>query len=191
MGRKYEKHIYTLVFVGVMAALVFVANYIKINIPTPMGDTRLKVANAICLLCGMMFGGVYGGLASGIGTCLYDLVNGYADSALYSFVAFFIMAAVCGFLSHTGGEKGENVKRNIPAAIAGALTYFVIYSARTIFLKGMIEKGLPFDGALIAASTSMITSFINVIIAVVLSNILALPVIKALRRTRLLSRMEG
>ena len=121
----------------------------------------------------------------------YDLVNGYADSALYSFVAFFIMAAVCGFLSHTGGEKGENVKRNIPAAIAGALTYFVIYSARTIFLKGMIEKGLPFDGALIAASTSMITSFINVIIAVVLSNIIALPVIKALRRTGLLSRMEG
>lgn len=191
MGRKYEKHIYTLVFVGVMAALVFVANYIKINIPTPMGETRLKIANAICLLCGMMFGGVYGGLASGIGTCLYDLVNGYADSALYSFVAFFIMAAVCGFISHAGGAKGESVKRNIPSAIAGALTYFVIYAARTIFLKSMIEKGLPFDGAIVASATSLITSFINVIIAVVLSNVIALPVIKALRKARLLDKMEA
>lgn len=191
MGRKYEKQLYTLVFVGVMAALVFVANYIKINIPTPMGDTRLKVANAICLLCGMMFGGLYGGLASGIGTCLYDLVNGYADSALYSFVAFFIMAAVCGVIAHAGGAQGERLKRNISAAIAGALTYFVIYCARTIFLKGMFEKGLPLDGAILAASTSMITSFINVIIAVVLSNIIALPVIRALRQARLLDKMEG
>lgn len=191
MRNKYERHIYTLVFVAVMAALVFVTNYIKINIPTPVGDTRLKIANAICLLCGMLFGGVYGGLASGIGTCLYDLLNGYASSALYSFVSFFIMAAVCGFISHGRGAKGMNLKRDIVAAIAGALTYFVIYSARTIFVKGMFEKGLPFDGALILASTSMITSFINVIIAVVLSNVIVLPVIRALRKARLLQKMEA
>lgn len=191
MGRKYEKHIYTLVFVGVMAALVFVANYIKINIPTPMGETRLKIANAICLLCGMMFGGVYGGLASGIGTCLYDLINGYADSALYSFVAFFIMAALCGVVAHSGGAKGLSVKRNIPAAILGAATYFVIYSVRTILVKGMVEKGLPLDGAVLAAVSSMITSAINAVIAVAISNVIALPVIKALRRARLLDKMEA
>lgn len=191
MGRKYEKHIYTLVFVGVMAALVFVANYIKINIPTPMGETRLKIANAICLLCGMMFGGVYGGLASGIGTCLYDLINGYADSALYSFVAFFVMAALCGAVAHSGGAKGMRVKRNIPAAILGAATYFVIYSVRTIFVKGMVEKGLPLDGAVLAAVSSMITSAINAVIAVALSNVIALPVIKALRRARLLDKMDA
>ena len=190
MARKHEKQIYTLVFVGVMAALVFVANYIKINIPTPMGETRLKIANAICLLCGMMFGGLYGGLASGIGTCLYDLINGYADSALYSFTAFFIMAAVCGVVAHSGGAKGESIKRNIPAAVLGAVVYFMIYCARTIFVKGMFEKGLPFDGAVLAAATSMITSGINAVIAVVVSNLIALPVIRALRRAKLLDKME-
>ena len=190
MSRKHEKQIYTLAFVGVMAALVFVTNYIKINIPTPMGETRLKIANAICLLCGMMFGGVYGGFASGVGTCLYDLINGYADSALYSFTAFFIMAAVCGFVSHAGVAKGESLKRNIPAATLGAVVYFVIYCARTIFIKGMFEKGLPFEGAVLASVSSMITSGINVVIAVVLSNLIALPVIRALRRAKLLDKME-
>lgn len=191
MRGKYERHLHTLVFVGTMAALVFVTNYIKINIPTPAGDTRLKIANAVCLLCGMMFGGVYGGLASGIGTCLYDLLNGYASSALYSFVSFFVMAALCGLISHTGGAKGMSVKRNIPAACVGALTYFVIYSLRTIFIKGMVEKGLPFEGALLAASTSMVTSLINVVLAVVISNLIALPVLRALRRASLLQKMEG
>ena len=190
MRSRYERHLYTLAFVGVMAALVFVTNYIKINIPTPAGETRLKIANAVCLLCGMLFGGLYGGLASGIGTCLYDLLNGYASSALYSFCAFFIMAAVCGLIAHGGGVKGMHVKRNILAAVAGAATYYVIYCVRTIFIKGMIERGLPFDGALVNALPSMLTSFFNAIIAIILSNVIALPVIRALRRAKLLQKME-
>ncbi len=57
-----------LVVVGLMAAIIFVTtSFIKIQIPTPTGPTMLKVANIICLLAGMLFGGVRGGLAAGIG----------------------------------------------------------------------------------------------------------------------------
>ena len=54
----------------------------------------------------------------------------------------------------------------------------------------MKEKGLPFEGAVLASVSSMITSGINVVIAVVLSNLIALPVIRALRRAKLLDKME-
>ena len=68
---------YDLVIVGVMAALVFAATFfLKIGpIPTPVGPTQIKLANALCLLAGMLFGGVRGGLAAGIGSALFDLSN--------------------------------------------------------------------------------------------------------------------
>ena len=45
---------YDLVIVGVMAALVFAATFfLKIGpIPTPVGPTQIKLANALCLLAG-------------------------------------------------------------------------------------------------------------------------------------------
>ena len=48
---------YDLVIVGVMAALVFAATFfLKIGpIPTPVGPTQIKLANALCLLAGMLF----------------------------------------------------------------------------------------------------------------------------------------
>ncbi|MEG1027997.1 MAG: ECF transporter S component, partial [Oscillospiraceae bacterium] len=61
------------VLVGVMAAIVFVLTYfIKIDIPTPVGPTMLKVANGFCLLAGILLGGLKGGLAAGLGSMLYD-----------------------------------------------------------------------------------------------------------------------
>lgn len=190
MRTRQQKHLYAIVFVGMMAALVFVCNYIKITIPSLVGETRLKIANAICLLCGMMFGGVYGGLASGIGTCLYDLLNGYASSALYSFFAFFVMAAVCGVFSHWHGAKGLDMRKNATGAVAGALTYYVIYCVRTIFVKGMFERGFSFSVAVASSSANMLTSFVNVIIAVGVSCLIVRPVIRALRSANLLQRME-
>ena len=68
---------YDIVIVGVMAAGVFViTSVVKIGpIPTPAGPTQIKLGNAFCLLAGMLFGGIRGGLAAGIGSALFDLTN--------------------------------------------------------------------------------------------------------------------
>ena len=63
--------LYDMVVVGVMAAIIFVLTYfVQIPIPTPAGQTMLKSANIFILLAGLLFGGLRGGLAAGIGSIL-------------------------------------------------------------------------------------------------------------------------
>lgn len=80
-------------FIGVMAAIVFVSNYIQIKIPVGVNDmTRIHVANAFCLLAGIVLGPVQGGLAAGIGSALYDVLDPvYITSAPFTFVFKFLM----------------------------------------------------------------------------------------------------
>lgn len=99
--------VYDLVIVGVMAAIIFVLTYfIKIKIPTPAGETMLKVANAFCLLAGILFGGLRGGLAAGIGSMFYDLLDPtYITSAPTTFLKFFLMALFCGLVAKAMRKK--------------------------------------------------------------------------------------
>ena len=67
-----RSRIYRMVAVGLMAALVYSGNYMSIPLAN---ETRIHIGNSMCLLAGLLFGGVNGGLSSGIGGALYDLFN--------------------------------------------------------------------------------------------------------------------
>ena len=60
-------------FIGLMAAIVFVVNYLRI----PFMGTQLHMTNALCVLCGLLFGPGAGFLAAGLGSGLYDIVAGW------------------------------------------------------------------------------------------------------------------
>ncbi|MBQ5566010.1 MAG: ECF transporter S component, partial [Clostridia bacterium] len=50
-----ENKLLKIVFVGVMAAMIFVTTYfLKIPISTPAGQTMLKVSNILVLLAGLL-----------------------------------------------------------------------------------------------------------------------------------------
>ena len=114
-----RKTLRKMVFTAVMAAFVFVATYfLKIRIPTPTGYTMLKMGNILCVLSGLLFGPVCGGLAAGVGSALYDLTDpAFAAGAMTTFVRFFIMGFLAGLISHLGKANGEHMKRNLVAAI--------------------------------------------------------------------------
>ncbi len=164
-----------------MAAMIFVTTYfLKIPIATPAGQTMLKISNGLCLLAGMLFGGVYGGLAAGIGNGMYDLLDPvYITSAPLTFAKFFLMALVCGLISNSGDSKGLSMKRNAIGAVSGAVTYWVLYIAESI-IKLMIA-GSAFSAAAAACAPKMVTSGINQIMAIVVSLLLIVPLNKALK----------
>ena len=172
-----------MVFTAVMAAFVFVATYfLKIRIPTPTGYTMIKTGNILCVLSGLLFGPVCGGLASGIGSALYDLTDpAFAAGALTTFVRFFIMGFLSGIISHTGKADGLNMKRNTLAAIVGAFSYVLIYIGEKVLV--MMLAGSAFWPAVVANSTKLIASLINAAVAVPCSLLLCKPVRKALSRT--------
>lgn len=165
-----NQNVRSIALVGVMAAMIFVATmYIKIEIPSPTGMTMLKTGNILCLLAGLLLGKVRGGLASGIGSAMFDLMHpAYIASTPYTFVFFFLMAFVAGLVF-------ENLKSNSSICVAvscffGAFTYFVLYITKSITTT--VLAGSAFTPAVIANSTKMITSGFNAIVAVTFATIL-------------------
>ena len=64
-----------LAFLGMMTALVFASNYARIIMPIAIGGrTSFTLANIVCCLSGLLLGPI-GGLASGLGSALYDLTS--------------------------------------------------------------------------------------------------------------------
>ena len=68
-----RRKLYSIIIVGLMAALVYVGNYLQIKIPNGALVTRIHLGNSMCLLAGLLFGRLKGGLASGTGAGLYVL----------------------------------------------------------------------------------------------------------------------
>ena len=91
---------FKVVFVGMMAAVVCVVTLFRI----PLLGSKVHFANAMCLLSGLLFGPLYGGLAAGFGSALYDmLLGGYPiDEVLVTFVSKFIMAWLCAKIAYAG-----------------------------------------------------------------------------------------
>ncbi|MEG0542447.1 MAG: ECF transporter S component [Angelakisella sp.] len=165
--------IYDMVIVGLFAAMVFVCTmFLGFRIPTPTGTTMLKTANAICLLGGLLFGGVRGGLAAGFGSMLFDLTYPeYAAGAPITFVLFFIMGFTCGTIAHWGGNKAPSVGRTIVAAAGGAVAYSLCYIAKSIIT--LMLAGSAFIPAFIATTPKMLTTSINAVFGIVVATILA------------------
>ena len=185
-----NKTLYRMIFTALMAAIVYVTTmFLKVTIPTPAGPTMIKVGNVFCLLGGMLLGPLYGGLAAGIGSMLFDLSDPmFAPSAPYTLVFFFAMGCVCGLISHLGGARGASVKKNVLGALAGAVAYYVLNIGKSILL--LILAGSQPWAAVVANSAKMATSLVNAAIAVVLSVLLAKPLMRALSKNGLLEKLQ-
>lgn len=158
--------------VGLMAALVFASSYISINIPTLLGVSRIHFGNAFCLLAGLLLGGLPGGIAAGFGSCLFDLTNPlYISSAPFTLVFKFLLAFVCGKLSHSGGHRAESHPRNLLACICGSLTYVVLYLGKN-FLEDILFLRTELQTALIDMAQKGAASLVNGAIAVILATVL-------------------
>lgn len=158
-----RKTLYRIIIVGLMAALVYAGNYLQIKIPNGVLVTRIHLGNSMCLLAGLLFGALNGGLASGIGAGLYDLFDPvYIVSAPYTFISKFAMGMTAGLL-RTNNEK----KRVIIAAIVGQVTYIVLYLLKTYVT--IIILGGTSQAAWAAVGTNAITSTVNAVLAVVIA----------------------
>lgn len=165
--------------IGVMAAAVFAASWISIDIPTPASDTtRLHLGNVICLLSGLLLGPVSGGLAAGIGSMFFDLTNPlYIYAAPFTLIFKFLMAFVCGKIACHAGRQGESFSLNLLGAIMGALLYVLLYLTKS-FIGDVFFNRLELQVALLTVAQKGIVSGVNALIAVVA----ALPLHTALRK---------
>lgn len=191
-----NKSLYRIIVIGLMAAMVFVATlFFKFDIPTPPDKTMIKLGNAVCVLSGLLLGGLGGGLASGIGSALFDLMDPvYAPEAWITLIRFFLMGMIAGAISHAGGQRGRNFKLNLIAAIAASAFSLLFYITKSVLTQMALAGNFTMNQlaiALSAISTKIIAGSINAVAAVVVSIIVVKPLIAALDRAGLMSKIEG
>lgn len=174
-------------FVGIMAALVYVTSaYLQINIPTAIGSTRLHMGNVMCLLSGLLLGPFQGGLAAGIGSMFFDLTNPmYIASAPFTFAFKFLMAWLCGIITHKCGK--EILWKTILGAVSGAVCYVILYLGKS-FIEDHLILGLPLNAVMLTVAQKGLVSTVNGIIAAVVSVPLYLTLRPLLQRANLLSK---
>ncbi len=175
---------------GLMAALVLISSMFQISIPLPVGpDTRLHLGNVFCLLSGFLLGPVRGGLAAGIGSFFFDVLNPmHLAGAPFTFLFKFLMAFTCGKISGISQHPGKNIGFLFLAAAAGSLTYLVLY-----LFKGFVENmllGMEFAPAMAIVWTKFVVSGSNAVIAVIASVPLCIVIRKSLNRSHLLQKFS-
>ena len=161
---------YQIVFVAVMAAIVCVVTFFRF----PFLGSKVHFANAMCLLSGMLFGPVLGGLAAGFGSMLYDALFGGYDliNCLITFVSKFLMAAICAWIAFGGKEDGKGKHaRLVVGSVIGALSYVALYMLKTYIFQRFVN-GYPLDAVVVTMGSKLPASLINAVFAMIVAPIL-------------------
>ena len=182
--------IYQLAFTALMAALVFVSTQFNIKIPLGMGVTSMiSFGNIFCILSALLLGPIYGGLAAGIGSFFFDLLDPvFITSAPFTLVFKFIMAFVCGKIAYSGGHTADSHKRNLIASIAGLLAYIVLHLGKTFIANALL--GSAFLPNLTTVGYSALPSIINAVIATIVAVPLAAALRLALKKAHFLDKLQ-
>ena len=103
--KKNAMNPHRLAVLAMMTAVVFAVNFPRIIIPLPTGETSFTLANIACVLSGMLLGPL-GGLASGLGSALYDLTNPiFAPECWLTFLTKGAMGLVRKVSQHSGTAR--------------------------------------------------------------------------------------
>lgn len=96
MNQQREFKTRDLVFSSMFAAMCVIATSIKV--PFGMG-AMVHLGSAFIYTIGIVFGGIYAGLAGAIGSAFYDILMGFSPYTLWSFVIKGIAGLIVGFVA--------------------------------------------------------------------------------------------
>ena len=176
-----------LALAGMMAAVVFVGNYARIVIPISLGgQTAFTLGNIFSCLSGLLLGPV-GGLSSGIGAALYDLMDPrYAPDCWITFLTKGAMGLVPGLVVWSVGKKREvTYPWALAGTVAGCVTYYILYFAKTFFYTGLLIQRVAVPVAGVLVVDKIPASIFNAAIAIAAAPGLYLAIRAALKRSGL------
>ena len=157
-----NKHIYNITLTALFTALVIVGSRIYVG----THDTfRFHLGNCMCLLSAFLLSPVYAGLASGIGSMLFDILfYPFGLGCLVTFVTKFVMGYVAGIIF----TKFTNP---VFSGTIGEIAYIILYALKT-YVERRYITGLPVEATIPILLGKVGASIVNAIVAIIVSNIL-------------------
>ena len=156
-----DKKIKLLTLTSLFIALVVIGSRIYVG----THDTfRFHLGNSMCLLAAFVLPPIYGGLAAGVGSMLFDIIFYTSGPAcIITLVTKFVMGHVAGIFF----QKTKNV---ILAGIVGEIAYIILYALKT-YIERRFVLSMPFEAVLPIVLTKVGASVFNAIAAVIISTI--------------------
>ncbi|MDR1467266.1 MAG: ECF transporter S component [Oscillospiraceae bacterium] len=180
MKIKNETNTFWLCISGIMSALIFVATYIRIDIPIGPSTAMISLGNVLCIASGLLLSPVLAGLSSGTGSFIFDLVTPqYLFSAPFTFFSKFCMSFICSKFIEKNSKKNSK-KTNFLGALSGILSFIIIRTIK-VFIYNKAVLNLELWANIILASKSISVTIINSVLAL----IFALPLALSLERSLL------
>ena len=175
-----------LVAAALMAALVAVFSKMQIQIPAIIGVTRFHLGNVMCALSGILLGPWWGGLASGVGSAIFDLFD---PTHIADFPVTLITKGLYGMISGLVFFKVFKKKNNyvpmLVSALCGAVTYAVLYLAKKFFLDAMLLSGMSSAAAWLVVIEKIPSTTFNALVAIIFAPILGVALRRALSKAHL------
>ena len=175
-----------IVLTALMAALTVAGSYLRIVQPLDIaGTTAFHLGNIMCALSGILLGPWLGGLAAGLGSAIYDMLNPlYISECWITFLTKGAYGIVAGLVI-VAGRKNWGYGKAILASTAGAITVAALYLAKSYFYSGRLLSGLTHEAALLNLAAKIPATTFNAVIAVICAPILAVSIRAALKRSHL------
>lgn len=173
-----------IVFLAMMAAIVCVVSFFRF----PLLGSKVHFANAMCLLSGLLFGPLGGGIASGLGSALSDVYYGYElDQIIVTFITKFLMAAICAWIAQP--KKEQKRGRILLGCIVGAISYVILYMLKTFVYQAFVY-GFPMETVWATMLGKLPAAVLNAVVAVIAAPIFYAALRPALKRAGILKKMQ-
>lgn len=175
-----------IVLVGLMAALTVAGSSLRIKVPVDLvGTSAFHLGNILCALSGILLGPWLGGLAAGLGSAIYDMLDPmYISECWLTFLTKGAYGLVTGLIVYAGHKKWSYGKALL-GTIAGALTYAALYLAKS-WITTILVGGIGTYAALAAVlSGKLLPTTFNAAVAIIGAPLLAVSVRQALKKSHL------
>lgn len=181
--REQHKKLLRLVLTALLVALVFCGSKLEIILPLSVGgNSRFHLGNIMCALSGILLGPWWGGLAAGLGSALYDCTNVlYITEAPITFVTKGLYGLIAGAVFVGVFRRKATYPAMAASTICAAVSYMIIYLAKTFFYNSMFLEGMRVPAAWTAVVLKVPSALFNGGVAIVLAPLLSMAVLRAMR----------
>ena len=175
-----------IVLAALMAALTVAGSSIRVVMPLDIaGTTAFHLGNIMCALSGILLGPWLGGLAAGMGSAIYDMLNPlYISEAWITFLFKGIDGLAAGLITWSGKKQWGYVKAVIGTCV-GAAAYAAVYLMKSYFYNGLLLHSLTPEAAWLTVLGKIPSTIFNAAVAIIFAPVLAIAIRTALKKARL------
>jgi uncharacterized membrane protein len=197
--RSTEEHIKRLVYAALFAALAFVGfQFFKIDIYIPgSGDkTAFHFGNTFVVLAAFFLGGLWGGIAGGIGLAFADILDPvYITGAPKTFILKLFIGLIAGAVAHyalhiSRPQSTKKILWKSAVAASAGLVFNIVADPLFGYFYKVYVLGQTQDFAVALTKMSAVTTSVNAVISIIMSVIIYTALRPLLEKSGLFFRLE-